>query len=387
MRRYPAGGQSRLQLFLGVVAALLLILGLAAYGVWPHFAALPAHQVIAGAGQPASETSGAGGSAFATDTIADIVSRTSPAVVKIETVVPSQGENPFANDPLFRQFFGNEFPFGPANRPQRGVGSGFIVSPDGYILTNDHVVEGASSVMVTVAGRPKAYQARVIEENYSLDLALVKIDAGGNLPTLVLGDSDRARVGDWVIAIGNPYGLDHTVTVGVLSAKARPVSIGSRDYSNLLQTDASINPGNSGGPLLNLAGQVIGINTAVSTSGQGIGFAIPASTVKPVLVNWVNHKPAGYLGVSLGDVPAGVATSLGLPTGQGAYVFTVLQGSAAQDAGLRPGDVIILFNGRQVNGPDDLAAKIQGTSPGTVVHLVVLRHGTRVLLSTTLGRK
>jgi len=381
---------TRLKLVLGAMALGVLILGLAAYGVLPGPNGPGAGRVAAMAGKLATgagDESVGGGTVLGPDTIADIVTRTSGAVVKIETVVQGQGENPFANDPLFRQFFGNEFPFGPQTRVQRGIGSGFIVSPDGYILTNDHVVEGASSVMVTVVGRPKAYQAQVVEQNYNLDLALVKIDAGGDLPTLVLGDSDRARVGEWVIAIGNPYGLDHTVTVGVLSAKARPVTVGNREYSNLLQTDASINPGNSGGPLLNLAGKVIGINTAVSTNAQGIGFAIPASTVKPVLGNWVNHKPAAYLGVSVGAVPAALAGNLGLGDGQGAYVATVLAGSAAQKAGLKPGDVIASFNGQPVNGPDDLVAKIQGTSPGAVVPLVVLRNGTSLRLSAVLGSK
>ncbi|HUW64040.1 MAG TPA: trypsin-like peptidase domain-containing protein [Spirochaetia bacterium] len=393
MRRPFANPVTRLKLIISFLAAAVLMLGLAAYGVLPgglggngspNVVTATGNLVTGSAGDTIAANQGPG---LGPGTIADIVARTSPAVVKIETVVQSQGNNPFANDPLFRQFFGNEFPFGPQTQVQQGLGSGFLMSSDGYILTNDHVVNGASSIMVTVAGRSKPYQAQVVDQNYSLDLALVKIDAGSDLPTLTLGDSDQSRVGEWVIAIGNPYGLDDTVTVGVLSAKARPITVGNRQYSNLLQTDASINPGNSGGPLLNLNGDVIGVNTAVSTDAQGIGFAIPTSTVKPVLNNWVNHKTVAFLGVSLSSVPSDMATSLGLPDGQGALVAGVTQDSPAAKAGLLQGDVVTGYNGQTVNGPDDLMAKIQGASPGTAVQLTVIRNGASLGVQATLGSK
>ncbi|HUW63270.1 MAG TPA: trypsin-like peptidase domain-containing protein, partial [Spirochaetia bacterium] len=269
---------------------------------------------------------------FGPETIANIVAAASPAVVEVDATVVSQSNNPFANDPLFQQFFGNQYS-SPQTQTQKMLGSGFIFRADGYILTNDHVVDGASSVTVTLAGQDKSYPAQVVNTDNSLDLAVLKINAGSNLPTLTMGNSDQARVGDWVIAIGNPYGLDHTVTVGVLSAKGRPITASNRSYSNLMQTDASINPGNSGGPLLNLAGQVIGINTAVDDQAQGIGFAIPTSTVAGVLTHLIEHTPTPYLGVSVQDVPQDVASQLGLSNGQGTLVAAVEANSPAAKAG------------------------------------------------------
>jgi serine protease Do len=324
--------------------------------------------------------------AFGPETIADIVARASPAVVKVTSTVVSQVENPFANDPFFRQFFGDQFS-APQTEEQQMMGSGFIIRPDGYILTNDHVVDGASSISVTLAGQDKTYPAQLVGSNYNLDLAVLKINAGNDLPTLPLGNSDQARVGDWVIAIGNPYGLDHTVTVGVLSAKGRPITAGNRSYSNLLQTDAAINPGNSGGPLLNLEGQVIGINTAVDAQAQGIGFAIPTSTVTDVLSNLINHTPTPYLGVTVQDVPQDVADQLGLTSGEGAMVVAVESGTPAANAGLQQGDVIVAFNGQTVEGPNDLVAKVQGTAPGTSVTLQIYRDGQSMNVNVTVGQQ
>jgi S1-C subfamily serine protease len=220
------------------------------------------------------------------ETVADVVSQVSPAVVKISTTITTgSADDPLFSDPFFREFF--DLPTVP--REEEGLGSGFIISSDGYILTNEHVIEGANKISVTVIGFDKEIEARVVGSDYDLDLALLKIDAGGSLPFLTLGNSDQIRVGNWVIAIGNPYGLDHTVTTGVISAKGRPISVEDRQYENLLQTDASINPGNSGGPLLNLNGEVVGINTAISSEAQGIGFAIPTSTVQQVLEDLKNN--------------------------------------------------------------------------------------------------
>jgi S1-C subfamily serine protease len=221
-------------------------------------------------------------------TIADTVAAAGPAVVKIETEVTTQVDNPLFDDPFFRQFFGQDFGQ-QQTEVQQGLGSGFLISPDGYLLTNEHVIDGATSISVTMAGQSQSVGAQVVGSDKNLDLAVLKINAGSNLPYLKLGDSDNIRVGDWAIAIGNPYGLDNTVTVGVISAEGRPLTVEDHDYPNLLQTDASINPGNSGGPLLDLNGEVIGINTAVDEQAQGIGFAIPSNTAKN-LINSVDKN-------------------------------------------------------------------------------------------------
>jgi S1-C subfamily serine protease len=216
------------------------------------------------------------------NTIPDIVAAASPAVVKIETQTTTEVENPFFNDPFFRQFFG-QGAFPPQYEVQKGLGSGILISANGYLLTNEHVIDGAQQIQITITGQPQPVPAQVIKSDQDLDLAVLKVNAGTNLPYLKLGDSDQTRVGSWAIAIGNPYGLDHTVTVGVISAKGRPITVQDHNYPNLLQTDASINPGNSGGPLIDLNGEVIGINTAVDTAAQGIGFAIPSNTAAAYL--------------------------------------------------------------------------------------------------------
>jgi len=223
------------------------------------------------------------------NTISDTVATAGPAVVRIDTEVTTQVENPFSNDPLFQQFFGQDFGQ-PQTEVEQGLGSGFLVSPDGYLLTNEHVIDGATSIMVTIAGQTQPVSAQVINSDKDLDLAVLKVNAGNDLPYLKLGDSDNTPVGSWVIAIGNPYGLDHTVTVGVISAKGRPITVQNRDYKNLLQTDASINPGNSGGPLLSLDGNVVGINTAVDEEAQGIGFAIPSNTALDFLNSVIKNQ-------------------------------------------------------------------------------------------------
>jgi S1-C subfamily serine protease len=223
------------------------------------------------------------------ETIADMVAAAGPAVVEIQTEETTQVENPFFDNPLFQQFFG-QGSSQPQAEVQQGLGSGFLISPDGLIMTNEHVIDGATSIMVTIAGQSQPVSATVVNSDTDDDLALLQVNAGSNLPYLKLGDSDNSRVGDWAIAIGNPYGLDNTVTVGVISAKGRPITVGNHNYPNLLQTDASINPGNSGGPLLDLNGEVIGINTAVDEQAQGIGFAIPSNTAE-TLINSVNNNP------------------------------------------------------------------------------------------------
>jgi Do/DeqQ family serine protease len=320
------------------------------------------------------------------ETVADVVSQVSPAVVKISTTITTgSADDPLFSDPFFREFF--DLPTVP--REEEGLGSGFIISSDGYILTNEHVIEGANKISVTVIGFDKEIEARVVGSDYDLDLALLKIDAGGSLPFLTLGNSDQIRVGNWVIAIGNPYGLDHTVTTGVISAKGRPISVEDRQYENLLQTDASINPGNSGGPLLNLNGEVVGINTAISSEAQGIGFAIPTSTVQQVLEDLKNNvtKSRPWVGVQVRTVDSELASYLGLDKAEGAVISGVLEGSPAEKAGLIEWDVIVGFNGEKVATADELVAAIKASQIGQEVKLTVIRQRQQQTITVTVAEK
>lgn len=320
------------------------------------------------------------------DAIADVVSQTSPAVVKISTRINTGASgNPFVDDPFFRQFFG----LPQRQREQEGLGSGFIISADGYVLTNEHVVDGADEITVTVTGFDQDLPARVVGADYDLDLALLKLDAGKDLPFLPMGNSDQIRVGNWVIAIGNPYGLDHTVTTGVISAKGRPIAVNDRQYENLLQTDASINPGNSGGPLLNLRGEVVGINTAINAEAQGIGFAIPTSTVARVLEDLKNNIIAvrPWIGVQVRSVDEDAIRSLGLDKAEGALVVGVISGSPADKAGLRQGDVIMEFNANKIGNADDLVAAIKACQVNASVNALVVRKKELRSVSITIAEK
>lgn len=320
--------------------------------------------------------------------IVEIVDQAGPAVVKIDTVTPTAG-NPFLDDPFFQEFFGPHRP--PSSNPgHRGMGSGFLFSDDGYILTNEHVIHGAKEIWVTLIGYDRPLPAKVVGDDYDLDLAVLKVDAPRKLPYLKLGDSDKVRVGEWVIAIGNPHGLDHTVTVGVVSAKGRPVRIEDRYYDNLLQTDASINRGNSGGPLLNLRGEVVAINTAVRIEAQGIGFAIPTSTLRPVLDELVKtgRISHAWMGVQLRTVTPELAQHLGLKGGAvGAYVDGVVPNSPAAQAGLQPGDVIVKLDGTQVEDPDRLIRTIRTRKVGQNVNVTVFREGRTRDFQIELGVK
>jgi S1-C subfamily serine protease len=336
--------------------------------------------------------------------IAQIVEQASPAVVKIETKVKSKstGRGGLFNDPFFRQFFGDDF-FGdrqpPSNSDQLqpgGMGSGFIFEKSGYILTNEHVIDGADEIWVTVQGYDKPFKAKLLGNSYDLDLAALKIDGDKDFATLPLGNPESVNVGDWVVAIGNPYGFDHTVTVGVLSAKERPITIpdnqGTREYKHLLQTDASINPGNSGGPLLNLNGEVIGINTAVSAQAQGIGFAIPTSTISSVLDNLKNNvkipkEPIPYIGVGLQDIDKDWVSELKLDNTEGAIVTQVDRRSPGFKAGLRPYDVILSINGEKVTNAKELVDKVKAMKVGDKATLTVVRDGKKMDLAVVIGDK
>ena len=323
--------------------------------------------------------------------IADIVDKTSPAVVKIQTTIQSGGnsQDPFANDPFFRQFFGNRVPYDVGPRVSTGMGSGFIISEDGYILTNEHVIEGATQIEVTITGKDKPVTAKLVGSDSELDLAVLKIDGQNGLPTLQMGDSNSVRVGEWAIAIGNPQGLEHTVTVGVISAKGRPVTVQDKQYKNLLQTDASINPGNSGGPLLNMSGQVIGINTAVNASAQGIGFAIPTSTVQPVLETLINKgkitRP--WLGVYIQSLNKEIADYLKLDRTEGALVTSVVEGGPAAAAGIAQGDVITELDHQSVATAGDLTSLVEKMKPDQKVLAVVYREGKKMMINVVIGEK
>jgi len=343
--------------------------------------------------------------------IADIAEKATPAIVYIEAEYPAperNHESPF-NDPFFRDFF---YPFFPwtDTEPQVLRGTGFIIDQEGHILTNQHVVgdpgDGQSiTVKIDAPGFTGEVEAELVGADYQLDLAILRIDKPeglGELPTVALGDSDQSRVGEWVIAIGNPYGeqFEHTVTVGVLSAKGREVRIYDSErrqtkvYSNLMQTDAAINPGNSGGPLINIKGEVIGINTAVNARAQGIGFAIPINTalnVKDELIETggVAHVGDGgpYLGVELQNLDDNLARYLGLSEAKGALVTGVVRGSAAERAGIRVYDVVQQFGDVEIESADDLVSAIGELEPGDDALVVIWRQGRRIVLPVVLGSR
>jgi serine protease Do len=304
-----------------------------------------------------------------------------PAVVNVSTTQRAPRGGP---EEFFRRFFG-EPPPGPRGR--QSLGSGFIVSSDGYVVTNVHVVRGASEILVRLADHSE-HRARLVGSDPKTDIALLKIEATG-LATLAFGDSDRLQVGEPVMAIGNPFGLEQTVTTGIVSAKER--FIGAGPYDDFIQTDASINPGNSGGPLVDSRGALVGINTAIfSQSGGsvGIGFAIPVSIAKEVLpqLRATGTVTRGYLGVAVAPVSPEVRQARSLPFPRGALVVEVVPRSPAAVAGLSEGDVITAFQDVPIQSPNELTRRVGGTPPGTAVPLrVVGRSGERTV-TVTLGR-
>jgi serine protease Do len=286
----------------------------------------------------------------------------------------------FFGDDFFKRFFGDQHP---REFRQKSLGSGFIIDKEGYIITNNHVVEKAEQIKVRLSDK-KEYDAQVIGTDPKTDLALIKIKAAGSLPVVRLGDSDKLEVGEWVVAIGNPFGLEQTVTTGIISAKGRV--IGAGPYDDFLQTDASINPGNSGGPLFNLKGEVVGINTAIVAGGQGIGFAIPVNMAKGLLPQLKKGKVVyGYLGVYIQDITPELATSFGLKEAKGVLVSDVTADSPAKKAGVNKGDVILEYDGKQVEEKGQLTKMVGRTSIGKKVKLVVLRDKEQKTLWVTIG--
>jgi len=309
------------------------------------------------------------------------VQQVRPAVVNIGTVQRGTGRRPFGpepygrDDPQLREFFEQFFGPGPSAREFRlpGVGSGVIIDRRGYILTNFHVVKGADEIMVKLASK-REYRGQVVGTDPTTDLAVIRIQPDTELAVAALGNSDQLKVGEWAIAIGNPFGLTQTVTVGVISATGRS-DVGIANQENFIQTDASINPGNSGGPLLNVKGEVVGINTAIVSLGHGIGFAIPINMAKRIYTDLVARGKVarGWLGVSVQPLTAELAKSFGAKADKGVLIADVVQESPAHKAGLQPGDIILDFDGKKVEGPPDLQRAVGLTNPGKAVQVKIWR--------------
>ncbi len=324
----------------------------------------------------------------------ELVNQVKPTIVNISTTTVVKG--PDMQDRFmgpanpFKDFFGDDFMnrfFGNAPRKeykQNSLGSGFLIDRDGFILTNNHVVEKATSIRVKLADG-KEYDAKVIGKDPKTDIALIKIDANHTLPSATFGDSDKLFVGDWVVAIGNPFGLEHTVTAGIVSAKGRV--IGAGPYDDFIQTDASINPGNSGGPLLNLKGEVIGINTAIVSGGQGIGFAIPINVVQDLMSQLKNKGKVsrGWLGVVIQKITPEIAKNFRLNDIEGALVADVSENGPAEKAGIKRGDVVTTFDGKKVKDSEMLPKLVAVTEIGKKVRVGLIRDGKPMELDVIIG--
>jgi Do/DeqQ family serine protease len=337
-----------------------------------------------------------------TMTFAPVVKRAAPAVVQISSTkvikAETQGrngrgqqQNPFFDDPFFRRFFGDQNPFQPRDRRESGLGSGVIVSPNGYILTNNHVVEGATTVKVMLSDH-REFTAKIIGTDPQSDVAVVKIEAKNDLPVLPLSDSSKAQVGDICLAIGNPFGIGQTVTMGIVSATGRN-SLGIESYEDFIQTDAAINPGNSGGALINARGELIGINTAIlsgSGANAGVGFAIPINMARNVMDQLMKSGKVvrGYLGAMLQNVDPNVAKAFGLPSGTaGAAITSIDPGTPADKAGLKQGDVVTAVNGENIADMAQLRLRIASFAPGTSVRLHLFRDGKPQDANVTLAER
>lgn len=336
--------------------------------------------------------------------ITELVDKDGPAVVNISTTKTIKAQENMRD--LFEQFhnkqggpmddFFDQFQkfFGPQGqgrgaRPhkQRSLGSGFVISADGYIVTNNHVIDNADEVKVQFKGNETPVKAKIVGRDQETDLALLKVEGKSNLPYLEFGDSGKVKVGAWVLAIGNPFGLENTVTLGIVSAKGR--IIGAGPFDNFIQTDASINPGNSGGPLIDLDGKVVGINTAIVASGQGIGFAIPSNMAKDVIAQLREGKTVkrGWIGVTIQDIDENTAKALGMDNTKGALVTSVLDGQPAAKAGIRTGDVITAVAGEKIDNTNELLRRIAALKPGDSAELTLLRKSAPVTVSVTLGER
>jgi serine protease Do len=325
-----------------------------------------------------------------------VVAAVMPSVVNISTTQHAARRAPagggFMNDPFFRRFFGEDFGrlFDQQQQPrdQSSLGSGVIVDASGIIITNNHVVKDADEITVTLNDK-REFKGTVLGTDPKTDIAVIRIENGGNLPAIKWGDSDALRVGEVVIAVGSPYGLMQTVTSGIVSAKGR-ANVNIADYEDFIQTDAAINPGNSGGPLINIRGELVGINTAIfSTSGgyQGIGFSIPARMVRSVMDSLIEYKRVvrGWLGVNIQQITSELAAQFDITETKGALVSDVQEDSPAEHAGIKRGDIIVSYDGTAVTDPTSLRNMVATTKPGAKVSLDVIRQGDRVTLSVEIG--
>ncbi|MBI5469592.1 MAG: DegQ family serine endoprotease [Deltaproteobacteria bacterium] len=324
----------------------------------------------------------------------DLAKNLSPLVVNISTtqVLKERQAVPFPEfKGPFDEFFGDDLDkfFNEPHKDlkRQSLGSGFIINKEGYILTNYHVIENATEIMVTLSADKKDYKASVVGQDQKLDIALIKITPDSELPEAVIGDSDNLEIGEWALAIGNPFGLGGTVTAGIVSQKGRV--IGAGPYDNFIQTDASINPGNSGGPLFNMNGEVVGINTAIIAGGQGIGFATPINMVKEVL-SQLKEKGSvtrGWIGVSIQELTPELALSFGLKEPNGVLISSVTPGDPAEKAGLKAGDIVVGFNGKTITDLSDLPRTVASTPPGKTVEVKVIRDGKEKSFLIKVGTK
>ena len=386
------GQKSGVGIRLLVAASLLsLIIGAGVSGLIEHYGT---HTDLAqAAGVPASEARAVTPQSL--PDFASLAKKLGPAVVNVSTSgvrrTAQEGPNPFGDDDSLNQFwqrfFGGRIPRGGGAQRQKGLGSGFIIDRDGTIVTNYHVVDGADKIVVTLSDG-RTFDGKVLGKDEKTDVAVVKITANHDLPTAALGDSDRLEVGEWVMAIGNPFGLDHTVTSGIVSAKGR--HIGAGPYDDFIQTDASINPGNSGGPLINLRGEVVGINTAIFSgtgSNIGIGFAIPVNLVKDELSQLKSKGKIvrGFVGVTIQKVTPDLADSIGLKQATGALVADVSKDGPADRAGIKTGDVITEFDHKDIKDSADLPLLVARTAPGKTVPVKILRNSKDMTLNVAVG--
>ncbi|MFO1462933.1 MAG: DegQ family serine endoprotease [bacterium] len=313
---------------------------------------------------------------------ADLTKQVQAAVVNISTSKTLRLRR--IPNPFYEDFYDRYLQANPSLRRQNSLGSGFILNKEGYILTNNHVVSGADEIQVRLSDG-RTFDAVIVGSDGKTDIAVIKINAHESLPTVNLGNSDQLEIGDWVIAIGNPFGLTQTVTAGIVSAKGRV--IGAGPYDDFIQTDASINPGNSGGPLFNLRGEVVGINTAVVATGQGLGFAIPINMAKQVIPQLIQGKPVerGYIGIGLMEVTPEMMKALGLDKPEGALVGQVFEDSPAQRAGIQAGDFITSLNGHPIQKANDLPIQVANVPIGNEVSMEVLRRGEKKSFQVKIG--
>ncbi len=320
---------------------------------------------------------------------AEIVDAVKPAVVNISTTrtIKTQGGfDPFFDDPFFRRFFGERFK-APKERKSSGLGSGVIVESNGYILTANHVVQGSEEIKVTLSDK-REFKGKIVGTDAMSDIAVIKIEAK-DLPVVKMGDSSKLRVGETVLAIGSPYGLSQTVTMGIVSAVGR-ANVGIADYEDFIQTDAAINPGNSGGALVNVRGELVGINTAIfSTSGgyQGIGFAVPTSMAKAVMESLISKGKVirGWIGVAIQNLTPELAKQFNLSEEKGVLIGDVVEDGPADKAGLQRGDVIIEFDGKKIEDPNQLRNKVAVTEPGQEIEVKIIRDGTSIMKKIIIG--